>query len=139
MGNQLAVALAGALGQELPQEQPASRPEYSGQPIPFEKLYKDGQVAVLYSPGFGAGWWSWNKGREGYEGLLFDADIAEAVLEDKHYKAAQIVESRYPLAYTSGVWNLSVKWVSVGAKFEITEYDGFENVRLLDEKEWLTA
>ena len=27
----------------------------------MEKVIRNGQVAVLYSPGFGAGWYSWNE------------------------------------------------------------------------------
>jgi hypothetical protein len=26
----------------------------------LKKVIRDGKVAVLYSPGFGAGWYSWN-------------------------------------------------------------------------------
>ncbi len=26
----------------------------------IQKLSQDGKVAVLYSPGFGAGWYTWN-------------------------------------------------------------------------------
>lgn len=26
----------------------------------MDKVIKDGKVAVLYSPGFGAGWFTWN-------------------------------------------------------------------------------
>ena len=34
--------------------------------IPYEKYYdSDGNVAVLYSPGFGAGWYTWNTDYEG--------------------------------------------------------------------------
>jgi hypothetical protein len=27
----------------------------------MEKVIRDGKVAVLYSPGYGAGWYSWNR------------------------------------------------------------------------------
>jgi len=26
----------------------------------MDKIIRDGKVAVLYSPGYGAGWYSWN-------------------------------------------------------------------------------
>ena len=34
----------------------------------MEKVIRDGKVAVLYSPGYGAGWFSWH----GIEELLYD-------------------------------------------------------------------
>ena len=42
----------------------------------MKKVIENGQVAVIYSPGFGAGWYTWNQGRfpELNDGtaLLFD-------------------------------------------------------------------
>jgi hypothetical protein len=46
----------------------------------YEKYIKDGKVAVLYSSGFGAGWYTWND--ESLTGLVFDRDIVEAVLAE---------------------------------------------------------
>lgn len=46
----------------------------------MEKLEKDGKVAILYSPGFGAGWSTWNS--EWADQLVFDKEIAEAILND---------------------------------------------------------
>ena len=40
------------------------------------KLVRDGMVAVLYSPGFGAGWYTWNQ--ECTE-LMFDPAIVKFV------------------------------------------------------------
>lgn len=57
------------------------------------KYYNEkGEVAVLVSPGFGAGWYSWNKDRPE---LLFDKDIVAAVLEDDRYKAEKVAVEKY--------------------------------------------
>jgi acetyl-CoA acetyltransferase len=38
----------------------------------MEKVIRDGKVAILYSPGFGAGWSTWNS----YSNeMIFDPDI----------------------------------------------------------------
>ena len=38
-----------------------------------EKLERDGKVAILYSPGYGAGWSTWND--DIAEELVFDKDL----------------------------------------------------------------
>jgi hypothetical protein len=48
----------------------------------MDKVIRDGQVAVLYSPGFGAGWYSWN--REMPE-LLFEPNLV-AMIEDSRLR-----------------------------------------------------
>lgn len=93
----------------------------------FEKLERDGNVAVLYSPGYGAGWFTWNRG---HEGLLFDKDIVEAVLANDREKAIKLAESKYPDIYTGGGGDLAVTWVPKGSRFEVNEYDGRESVRV---------
>jgi hypothetical protein len=93
----------------------------------FEKLEKDGNVAVLYSPGYGAGWYSWNSE---HKGILFDKEIAQAVLDGDRAKAVQIAAKKYPEIYTGGGDDLAVEWVPKGSRFEIHEYDGNESVRV---------
>lgn len=93
----------------------------------FEKVERAGNVAVLYSPGYGAGWYSWNSEQEG---LLFDKEIVEAVLAKDNDKAVAIAERKYPGTYVGGGDNLEVYWVPKGQRFEIHEYDGNESVRV---------
>ena len=49
----------------------------------MEKVIENGQVAVIYSPGFGAGWYTWNQSRfpELNDGtaLLFDPILVDLV------------------------------------------------------------
>jgi hypothetical protein len=39
----------------------------------MQKMLRDGQVAVLVSPGFGAGWYTWHS----IEELVYDPSIVE--------------------------------------------------------------
>ena len=91
----------------------------------FEKLERDGKIAVIYSPGYGAGWFTWNSG---HEGLIFDREIAEAVLAEDRSKAIAIAENKYPGVYTGGGEDLDVVWLDKGTAFLINEYDGYESV-----------
>lgn len=103
--------------------------------IEFEKYYNDeGEVAVLYSPGYGAGWYSWER----KEGMLFDKDIVQAVLDNKLDVAAKIAEEKYN-AYSDGARNLTIRWMSPGTQFEISEYDGYETINYSDDQIWMTA
>jgi len=102
----------------------------------MEKFERDGNVAVLFSPGFGAGWYSWNSD---VEGLLFDREIVEAVLKEDRDTAIKIAEEKYPGIYTGGGDALEVMWVPKGQRFEIDEYDGNERVRILGPDDGHTA
>ena len=108
----------------------------------YEKLRKNGMVAVVYSPGFGAGWATWAWGDDDFdcaEAMAFDADIASAVLAEDHKRAAQIAESRYDGVYTGGAKSLRVKWLKEGTRFIIHEYDGNESIQILEDLPWLVA
>ncbi len=102
-----------------------------------EKFIKDGKIAVLYSPGYGAGWYTWN---EGYgDVLVFDKDIVAAVLEGDNTKAEQIAEEKCPDAYLGGAHSLKIMWLNPGDEFEITEYDGSESVHVIGSRNYLIA
>ena len=97
-----------------------------------EKYIKDGQVAVAYSPGFGAGWSTWNDIKLA-ETLLFHPDIINMILSDKQSEIDKdwLVEhfgEEFEEIYCGGASNLSIKMVPVGTHFRIDEYDGSENV-----------
>ena len=105
--------------------------------VQFERLELDGNVAVVYSPGHGAGWYSWNSS---HPGLALDREIAEAVLAGDNDRAAAIAVRKYdPDMYTGGARDLRVEWVPKGARFEITEYDGNEDVRVVEITDYLIA
>jgi hypothetical protein len=101
----------------------------------MDKMIKDGKVAVLYSPGYGAGWYSW----ENKEGLLFDPVIVQMVLNDKHDDITEYCIEKYGSGYYGGYDQLEVEWLPVGTAFRITEYDGYESIQLKEDDVWVVA
>jgi len=96
-----------------------------------EKFIRDGKVAVIYSPGYGAGWSTWNK-REA-EKLMFDKKIVIAVLEGNHKEIKKIAKEFFPDDYISEreIECLKIAWLEPGEKFFIKEYDGAESIVLM--------
>lgn len=102
----------------------------------MNKLIENGKVGVVYSPGFGAGWYTWN--RESPE-ILFDPNIVSYV-ETKQWNELKVyVELKYPDLYLGAIGDLTVEWVPVGVQFKVTEYDGSECLEYRDSEDWLTA
>lgn len=99
------------------------------------KLIRDNKVAVLVSPGFGAGWSTWNDGDD----LVFNERIALAVLGESDETPLQAAKAEYPDAYHGGVENLCVEWLEVGTAFQINEYDGSESLEIADSVNWNIA
>ena len=102
----------------------------------MNKLIRNGQVAVLVSPGYGAGWSSWNTEKEE---LLFDPSIVELVEHNKWEELEMFVKLKYPNIYTGGMRDLEVKWLPVGTEFDIKEYDGAETLEIKDDIIWYKA
>ena len=102
----------------------------------YEKFEHDGKVAVLYSPGYGAGWFTSNSHQPG---IVFDREIVAAVLADDIAKALKIARAKYGDINTSGGSTLCVDWVPKGEPFEITEYDGNEDVVIIRDQKYLVA
>ena len=101
------------------------------------KKIENGLVAVLYSPGFGAGWYSWHGIRE----LLFDPKVVDMVMEKTSAKTIELYcETVYGKeSYYGGASDLEVTWVQPGFQFIIDEYDGAETLKLKEEIIWVTA
>lgn len=102
------------------------------------KVVRDGMVAVLYSPGFGAGWYTWKSGEYGEE-LIFDPMMVKYVEEGKTDELYAYAAMRYPDTYTGGLDDLSIAWVPEGTLFRINEYDGNESIEILGESSWVKA
>lgn len=107
-----------------------------------ERYYNsDGQLAVLVSHGYGAGWSTWN----GYGiDLAIDKRIVEAKLRQTYKKnvkelTAFLDSIGYHNIYTGGWYDILIHWVDKGTKFRIDEYDGAEYIDILDAKDWCTA
>jgi hypothetical protein len=104
----------------------------------FDKVKKNGKVAVLYSPDYGAGWSSWSGGTQKSQ-LCMDARLVNAFIQGGDEAAARMAESLFPDFYTGGSEGLTVKWIPEGTAFRIEEYDGSESIVLLDESNYFVA
>ena len=102
----------------------------------MNKVIRDGNVAILYSPGFGAGWYTWN---QEYPEIIFDPSIVKLVEKGKLEELTTYMKLKYPDMYLGGLEDLEVKWLPIGTKFRIDEYDGSESIELLGDIDWLEA
>ena len=102
----------------------------------MNKVIRDGKVAVLYSPGYGAGWFSWNTERPE---ILFDPAMVELVEAEKWEELQAYVILKYPDIYKGGIEDLQIEWMPVGTQFQVNEYDGNESIERRDSVDWITA
>lgn len=112
----------------------------------MQKVVRDGNVAVIYSSGFGAGWYTWNTGKKW---MIFHPDLVALIESGKQggelEAAAKDIAERISAElgedspYCGGGDGLKIKWVKEGEQFEITEYDGAESVNVISDTEYLTA
>ncbi len=102
-----------------------------------EKYYNEqGEVAVLYSPGYGAGWYSWNTN---HPDILFDKDIVQAVIDKDKTKAGLIALEKYPEICELGIDKIQIEWMQPGQMFQINCFDGYESIKYNYDRSWLTA
>ena len=97
-----------------------------------QKVIRDGEVAVLISPGYGAGWYSWNTE---HKQLLFHPKLVEMV-EQKRQKEINeewVKENLGIDIYAGGADGLTICWLPIGTAFEVDEYDGSESLRTLSD------
>lgn len=115
----------------------------------LRKEIRNGLVAVLYSPGYGAGWSTWN--HEIGDQLIFDPSIVYMVEEmHKEPDDKDKVESwfqnimayckvNYPEGYFGGADDLAIEWIPEGTMFKINEYDGNETIEYKENDYWKVA
>lgn len=103
----------------------------------MNKVIRDGKVAVLYSPGYGAGWSTWNTA---LPELVFDTDVV-AWVESGKVGPLPDLKTKYDDEYISdgGAQDLEIRWIPVGTKFIIDEYDGAEWIQTEDQIQWCVA
>jgi len=103
----------------------------------MNKVYEGEFTKVLVSPGFGAGWSTWNYG---IPELLFDPVIVAMVEDGTSFETIEAYcNAKYPTGYFGGVADLEVVLVKTGSDFIIHEYDGSETLQLKDEMKWVQA
>lgn len=109
----------------------------------MKRVVKDGKVAVCYSPGFGAGWSSWED-EELRETLIFHPAIVNMILEGKEDLVDEqwLVDNlgeEYRHVYTGGIKQLTIEWVPQGSLVRINEYDGSESVEIYNNDSYFIA
>jgi hypothetical protein len=99
----------------------------------FQRRYdEEGRVAVMISPGFGAGWSSWGV-LEQQEAMLFDSRLVDYVLSQGTEGLGDYAESLGYTGYIGGASDVEVIWLESGTRFLIDEYDGSESIRTFDD------
>ena len=71
--------------------------------------------------------------------MLFDPEIAQAVLDGDNEKAAAIAGRKYHDGCLLGAADLVVEWVDKGAAFEVEEYDGSESLHIIGDRSYVVA
>jgi hypothetical protein len=102
------------------------------------KCIRDGKVAVIYSPNYGAGWSTWNTSEAPKEFLLHDEKLVELIENEQFGEITEYVTSIYPEVYCS-VYDLRVAWLDQGTQFRIEEYDGSESLVIKYSEYWDVA
>lgn len=97
----------------------------------MDKVVRNGEVAVIVSPGFGAGWSTWH---DDPDAAVFDPDIV-AWIEGGKVGEPPIREGDY----AGGLRNAIVVWIPEGTRFYIDEYDGNESIVTYSDDHYLTA
>lgn len=101
------------------------------------KVIRDGLVAVLYSPGYGAGWYSWNTN---HPECLFDPNVVAMVEAGQHDQIEAYCKIAYGTElYPGSAGQLKIQWIPVGTLFKIREYDGHESFEYHYNSGWLVA
>ena len=102
----------------------------------MEKVIRDGRVAVIISPGFGAGWSTWNNDSIA-EVLLFHPKIVEMVEQNRISEITDNwlrINCDISIDYICTLADsLQIEWMPIGTPFIVEEYDGSESIRTLDD------
>lgn len=108
-----------------------------------EKVIRGHKIAVLYSPGYGAGWSTWQHDNDRANFVLFDRRLVEAKENgcDAKYVQTLLNDIFGNDIYISirGWDNVKIKWLLIGTQFRIEEHDGAESIMLLEHTRIHTA
>lgn len=106
----------------------------------MDRVIRDGKVAVLVSPGYGAGWSTWADRDIDINIVLFEPEVVAWVLNGKEGPLPDLkTKYGWEYFYDGGGDDLQVVWIEQGQRFRIHEYDGSEHVVLEQDEEWFTA
>lgn len=103
-----------------------------------EKYYnKNGELGVLISPGFGAGWSSWNCDEIAFDKRVVEYWLNESPSSDEMYEFLESLG--YKNVYMGGYDSLTIRYIPRGTKFCIHEYDGSESIETPETMCMMTA
>jgi hypothetical protein len=90
---------------------------------PLPRVERDGKVAVIVSPGYGAGWST----RADKPGAVFAPDVVAWIETGK--PAVDLEQQFGHYGYTGGLRDATIEWVPKGTRFHIDEgVDGSESL-----------
>lgn len=95
-----------------------------------KSLVIDGQVAVAISPGYGAGWSTWE------DVSPLDGRFNALFHESKYDEAEKLCEQ---LGIEGIKDDILIVWLPLGVRFTIREYDGHEWIELESDIDFFTA
>lgn len=97
----------------------------------MKKYKKDGKVAILVSPGYGAGWSTWG---DNEEFLAMDKGLVEMKLRNApKEEVEEYIRNTIGEEMCMGGWKKAiVSWLNSGTSFVIDEYDGYESLATQD-------
>ena len=101
----------------------------------MEKLIKDGNVAVLVSSGYGAGFLTWGAPIE----AIFNPTLIGLIEQGNIREARNFAKKTWDGISTLAFEELVIRWVPEGSEFIIDCYDGDETLMLKDEINWIKA
>lgn len=110
---------------------------------------EEGMIAVLVSPGYGAGWSTWNQPELAYDKRVVEFWLSkkddENFMRDIDSFARNITQEKtseyfasigYSAVYFGGFRDIEMEWVAPGQMFRIDEYDGSETLVSFDRLEY---
>lgn len=109
------------------------------------RVVENGRVAVLYSPGYGSGWSTWNTTHRFRARCLFDPVIVQWVRDGKPSVQKNLMETYLYDVYGADFYvgtnldSLEIEWIPQGTQFIVEEYDGSESIRFSHDVQWITA
>lgn len=107
----------------------------------INKLIVDGKVALLVSPGFGAGWRTWNYNLADF--LTFDKGLVQLALsKDSVEDVKAYLDDALPdheHLCLLGWSDITVRWLPIGTAFRVHEYDGSESLVIYDPADYMVA
>lgn len=121
------------------------------------ELYeKNGEIGVLVSPGYGAGWSTWGCDELAYDKRVVefwlshkdDKEFVATVEESGYYRVPESAAHKeameffnsigYGSPYMGGFDQIELEYVKKGVPWRISEYDGWESLETLDTAGFIT-